>query len=127
MKLKQSKTIDTIKWFIPESIKTWLKATTGDAEIGILNVIQSRKGVSAEEAFFLKTERGIMPAKVKSKTQLRKLLWGHKRMAMHEKMWKEGMIEHTLFEWDFKSEPEYIQKIARSIWEGLKTNLINRI
>lgn len=102
MTRKQTKALRLVKEFTPSWITDWSTADMSDNEIGIDTVIQSSKGVTASEAFFLKTERGVMPPEVKNKTALRKYLWGQKWMAIHVKMWEEGIREGRFYAFELK-------------------------
>lgn len=113
MTTKQKKTLEIIEYFIPDHVK-WGHPTTkvtAYSAIGVFGLIQSRLGVSAEEAFFMRSERGKFPKKVKSLPRLVALLWGQRRMALHIQMWKDMNREGLLFIQDFDDEPEYIKKI----------------
>lgn len=91
MTKKQLKTIRLVSDFIPSNVKDWKHphVILNDGQIGIGNV-ENGGTISTYKAFFMKTEKGILPPKVKNKHVLRKLLWGQKWMATHVKMWKEG-------------------------------------
>jgi hypothetical protein len=103
MKKKQLKTIRLVSNFIPLNVVNWKDGAVllGDGQIGIQN-IENGGNISAYKAFFMKTERGILPPKIKNKHVLRKLLWGQKWMAAHVKMWKEGISEGIFLDSELK-------------------------
>jgi hypothetical protein len=111
---KQIKALKIIEWFIPEWIKDWNKVSRNDSLIGITDVIESKDGIEAEEAFFMKTEKGKLPTKVKNKSRLRALLWGQKWTATQIGLWKEGLNNEESYPriYDFKDEPDYIKEFV---------------
>ena len=104
MTKRQKKTLQLVREFTPSWIKDWNHPDIifADNQIGIGDIKQSSRGKYAYEAFFSKTERGIIPKEVKNIVALRKLLWGHKWMPAHVKMWKEGISEGTFFAFELK-------------------------
>jgi len=92
---KQQKELKLIEWFIPKK-HDWKHPhiILHDDEIGITGVKEDKNGVTAEEAFFMRSERGKFPKSVKNKARLRVLLYG--------KMWRE---RHYSEIWDRKYPP----------------------
>lgn len=85
LKPKQVKALENVSEFIPPWISDWGNRVVAlnDNIIG-LNSKESEDGVSAEEAFFMKTERGKLPEYVKDVPRLRALLWGQRWMAVEK-------------------------------------------
>ncbi|SRR5258708_5023602 len=115
---KQLKAIQTVEWFIPNNIKNFNSKNTRLSSyptVGLNPKARNWKknGVSPEESFFSKTERGKIIKRVTDTPRLASLLWGHRWMATHIKMWQEGFSECILNPVDFVEEPEYIQEIAK--------------
>jgi hypothetical protein len=110
---KQKLALKRVEYFIP----SWVKWT----EEVILNPYfpsrlyrgkQSKEGVSAEEAFFMITEKGKSPELCCDVPKLESLLWGQHWMAANIKMWcddfhKDYHFARALLD-DFKNEPDYI-------------------
>jgi hypothetical protein len=115
-----------VEWFIPVNVD-WKSEKTilNDGQIGIINIQDDSAGTSAEEAFFNKTERGRLPSKINNLPRLRALLWGHKWLAAHEKMWREGLLEVPkymrpfLVEEDFRDEPDYVKEMINKIFKNI--------
>ena len=105
---KQKKIIKLIEWFIPSHYdgKAYGEELLPEGEM------------SAEEGFFLFTDMGKMPNSLSNPKRFNKLLWGQRWMAAHEKMYKEGFEEGTLFSSDFKDEPAYVQEFVKKIYES---------
>ncbi len=114
LKPKQQKALDTVNWFSPPNWKWNKTMRLGSIQFLRLHGVRTskKKGVSAEEAFFLKSERGKTPPYVTNLGEFCRLLWAQRHMAMTIKMWKEGFAEGTLLMSDFVDEPEYIQRLA---------------
>lgn len=129
MTAKQTRVLKTIEWFIPN--KDWYshemsynlqapqhKYEEWDKKEGKMirkekAILESNDGADPITSFFMYTERGNAPEKVKGLIEFIKLVWGHRRMTLHEKMWREGFEEGILYPSDFNEDPEYIQKIAQ--------------
>jgi len=119
---KQLEALQTIEWFIPDWVKWSTKVVTG---LGFRRISspektkQAEDGISPEEAFFLKSERGIDAPKVTDLGRLEALLWGQRWMAAQIKMWKQGLRDGVSLPSDFVDEPPYIQKLVkRTVFEG---------
>lgn len=117
MKLGKSreKALKHIEYFVsPE----W-KLDKHSDQWGVFSIPESSDGVSAEEAFFAKSEKGSFPKSltIGERQRLLALLWGQRWMATHEKMWREGFAECSLSPSDFKKEPGFIQEMARKACE----------
>lgn len=116
---KQKKALRIVEWFIPSKID-WAKATDSYHMVGLDSVSESANGVTPEEAFFLRSERGKLPDTVTNKARLAALLWGQRRMALQVAQWKEGRSEMIIFPSDFDEEPEEIKELFMSkVWNQL--------
>lgn len=123
---KREIALKRVEWF-DNGDTDWTSENTKrqDAMIGLTGVLEDEAGTDAIEAFFMKTEQGKLPAKVNNLPKLRGLLWGQKKMAMHEKMWREGLQEYppflqAIFAYqDFHNEPDYIQDIIKKVLKQL--------
>lgn len=106
---KQKNSLILTSWFIP-NVKDWnsLGATKNDSIIGIVKVKEDPTGPSPEEAFFMRTDKGIVSSTVTNKAKLRALLWGQRWMATQEKMWRETE-KGVIFPSDFDKEPEPVR------------------
>jgi hypothetical protein len=70
---------------------------------------QSKNGITAEDGYFMFTERGKMPAEVNNLKRFKQLYWGHKWMATQVKIWKQDTpVVGRLFEEDFSPEEKHI-------------------
>lgn len=106
---KQQNTIKIAEWFVPSSTTN---SKSNNVAYGTSNVVESSDSISPEEAFLLKTDKGILVPKVTDKLKFIQLLVGHNRAAMQVKAWSEGFREGTLYLKDFEDEPTYIQDLA---------------
>lgn len=117
---KQQKTLKIIEWFIPD-IKDWNSKLCRITGYGVIGLNPRKKnwktGISAEEAFFLKTERGKLAGKVTNTPRLASLLYGQNRMALHVTTYKEDFEGGILHPQDFIDEPLYIQELAKKCCE----------
>lgn len=59
---------------------------------------ESADGITAEEAFFLKTDRGIESSKIKDVRRYNQLLAAHRRLSLNVEFWKEA-LEHGYMWW----------------------------
>lgn len=97
MTKKQEREIKIIEWFVNPG---WGSSVSNDYLIGIENITESDTGISPEDAFFMKSEKGKLPEVVNNKKRLRLLMWG--------KVWREGY----LLPGDFEDEPDYIREFV---------------
>ena len=74
------------------------------------------EGVSPEEAFFMFTDTGKMPEKISDISRFDRLVYGHRMMALHEKMWREDFGSGMLGLNDFKDEPEEVRELVEKIF-----------
>lgn len=107
---KQQLALKRVEYFIPSHID-WnspLAKYYQWNDIGIIDVSESSDGIDPIQAFFMRSERGIMPYKVTDKYRFAALLWGQKWMATHIKIYKEDKycLPH-----DFLNEPDYIRSL----------------
>ena len=118
---KQQERIKAIEWFMPEAVKDWGHKHVRASSYAILGLNSKKKnwklGLSAEEAYFLKTDKGILAGKVSNTPRFASLLQGHRYMALQMTMWKEDFEKGLLFPEDFKNEPDYIKKLAQQCCE----------
>jgi len=117
---KQIEVIHALEYFIPE------RYDGSVPRFGENNLYKERDdGVTAEEAYFLKTNKGQESEYIKDVKRYNKLLSGHWRLSLHVSMWEEGFTEGTLFLEDFESEPDYIRKLAADAKNRSDTKIIN--
>lgn len=110
---KRIKALKLIEYFIPEHVTNW-NISSNDGLIGIIGIKEGKQ--TPEECFFNKTEKGIIPKECSDIPRLRSLLWGHRWMAIHEKMYDEGFSEGTLLMTDFDEEPSYVREFVQKIF-----------
>lgn len=120
---KQLQALAVVEYFIPKSISgdfplDRLHNYKGDFKLH--GVVEDINGTPAEEAFFMKTERGIFPKKVAHMRRLLQLLWGQRHMAMHEKMYRIEFALARLFLEDFADAPEPVQEFVKSIYKKVE-------
>jgi hypothetical protein len=118
MNEKKKRTIQTLEWFIPDLPKESFLLGNSLNLIGLLGIEESIEGSTAEEAFFLKSERGIKVERCKDLSRLAQLMWGQRWMAAHIKMWKEGILEGSSLPQDFDTEPDYIRELFMKCWRN---------
>ena len=128
---RQLQALKELRYFIPSTVD-WKNVPrhvlTG---LNIDYVKQSRKGVSAREAFFLKSDQGVNVETVRGIGRYAALLSAQRWMAAHEKMWREGFFEGTLHPHDFLDEPDHVFRLAAksartavrpfALWRGVHT------
>lgn len=78
-------------------------------------------GISAEEAFFLFTDQGITD-KIADRNRFNRLMYGHKMLSLHEKMWREDFANGLLSLKDFENEPEEVKELAEKIYRRSEHN-----
>src|SRR2546421_9154 len=120
---KQQQTIIVVEYFIPESITgnfplDRLQNYKGDFKLN--DIEEDKNGISAEEAFFMKTERGKLPKTVSDMRRFIQLLWGQRHMAMHEKMYRIEFSHGRLFLQEFANDPEPVQKFVENIYKKVE-------
>ena len=111
---KQIKALKTIEYFIPDHIDwTSSKIKLSFSYLGLTDIRESKEGVPANQAFFMKTERGKLPSKVDNIARLASLLCGQRYMAMQIKEWKQSLRYYVplIYIDDFQKEPEYIKEL----------------
>lgn len=117
---KQQKALRLVEYFIPSNVKDWSSPVTkmnAYPQVGLHEVTESPNGVSAEAAFFQKTERGNLPVLVNDIPRLCSLLWGQRWMATNIQMWKESAEQGLIFPDDFNDEPEEVRELfMRKVW-----------
>lgn len=116
------KAIQLIKWFEPNNVD-WKNSEVKNScfrSFGVLNKRNWRNGLTPEQAFFLKTERGIIAGKITDCADFIRLLFCQNRMAMHEKMWREGNKDKTCLITDFINEPQYVKDFVYNRIFGYK-------
>ena len=107
---RREKELKIIEWFIPDNCD-WnnRKVIFLDNYIGISDIEENPNGITAEEAFFMRSERGKFPVNCKNKARLRAILWG--------KTWRERHLSEVwdkscMFPQDFLDEPAYIREFV---------------
>jgi hypothetical protein len=110
---KQKKAIELIEEFIPKILRNPNRLT--HYYCPELNIPIG--GKSAVEAFFDYTDRGIFPKQVQDPIRFAQLLYGHRWMATHEKMYRECFLEGNLFLEDFKNESQIFKNFVGRIRE----------
>jgi hypothetical protein len=107
---KQQRALQLIEWMINPK---WKHDTVPEQNM----IREDPSAVSAEQAFFDKSERGIQHTVVSNKKRYLDLLYGHRWLAAHVKMWKEGINEGSCLVQDFIFEPLYIREfILREVF-----------
>jgi hypothetical protein len=104
---KQKKIIKLIEWFIPSNY---------DGKAHGETLLPEGK-MTAEDGFFQFTDKGKMPESVDNPRRFNQLLWGHRWMTTHEKMYREGMLEATFFPFELEGTPA--EKFGWDIWNNL--------
>jgi hypothetical protein len=106
---KQKEALRKVELCIPSWVTDWksdMCMASGWGHVGVFVEVNKTKnkfivsdtspiredvfGVTPEEAFFMRTERGRFPTKVTDLGKLVALLWGQRWMAAYIKMRKEG-------------------------------------
>lgn len=97
---KQNKALKLIAYFIRP---TWDMRLVPERN----TIEESPEGVSPEQAFFDKSDKGISHKKITNKGRYLALLYGHRWMTYHEKAWREGFEEGVLLPEDFNDAKDY--------------------
>lgn len=113
---KQKKRIALLEQFIPSNID-WTHPHT-KYNITELKLTEDKDGVEPEEAYFNWTDKGIKPDKIKNVIRYAQLVWGHKRLALHIDMWKQGMEDGDLFFVELDPEEAKLVRKAMGLKEG---------
>ena len=110
---RQKRVLETVEFFIPDWVNwdsPYLKYYDPHWNSYPL---ENKKAISAEEAFFLFTERGIGSKEVSDRKRFMQLFWGQKWMATQEKMWREW--HDSLLLEDFDDDPDGVRKMVKKI------------
>jgi len=73
-------------------------------------------GVSGEEAFFLRTERGLRDIKTRDVKRCNQLLVAHRHMGITVELWKKSLREGLVHGWEYLLDPD-MRKLTRG-WKG---------
>lgn len=106
----RKKELEILEWFMAGTKPTSAAVTVRmhASLLGVEGTEEAEDGVDSLEAFFMKSETGKLPKKVKDLDLFLRYLTAHRRIAMNVKMWLE---DASLA--DFVNEPPVIQELFR--------------
>jgi len=117
---KQAQALIVVEYFVPtpcrndnpvDMITNWRN------DLGLADIIEDPHGMTPEDAFFLKTDRGKTPPAVTDLKRFVQLLYGQRAMAMHEKMYTTSFKEATLFPFEFEDDPPEVQVWVEKVYK----------
>jgi hypothetical protein len=106
---KQKKALDIAEYYSREvPVTEWNLSF-----IGLSGVVDDENGIDCIQAFFDRSERGIIHNKVNGLSRLLSLLYGHRRVALCIAMYKEDWARWMLFPTDFTDAPWAVQELVK--------------